>query len=131
VVRPRAAAVAVALVSLVALLALTGALASRAAYGNFAPWQRPAHLSWCARVYLPSDGPTLTRAEVELRRGQLPGDEPYPVVEVTQVPPLVGRPVLASVTPPQRQRLGVPCAMAIYLQVGPDSYVSYGLSGGP
>lgn len=115
-----------------ALACVSAAFAYRAAYGTFAWWRPPARISWCGRTYLPGNGPTLTRSEVEQRRASLIGDAPYPVVTVTRVPPLVGRPVLASVTPEaRRERLHLPCAMAVYLEIDPDAYRQYELSGGP
>jgi hypothetical protein len=107
------------------------AFAYRAAYGTFAWWRQPARIYWCGRVYLPSNGPTLTRSAVEQQRASLPGEGPYPMVAVTRLPPLVGRPVLATVTPKDsRHRLHVPCAVALYLETAPDAYRPYVLSGG-
>jgi hypothetical protein len=107
-------------------------LAYRTAYGTFAWWGQPARISWCGRDYLPSKGPDLTRSAVEQQRASLIGDAPYPVVTVTRLPPLVGRPVLASVTPDAvRHRLHLPCATTIYLKTDPDAYRPYVLSGGP
>lgn len=45
---------------------------------------------------------------------------------------MLGWPLWAKVTPQDRRsQLGLPCTMEIYLQQGPDSYVSYSLLGGP
>jgi hypothetical protein len=110
----------------------SAAFAYRAAYGTFAWWRQPAHISWCGRHYLPSKGPTLTRSAVEQQRANLAGDAPFPVVTVTRLPPLVGRPGLASVTPEaSRHRLRLPCATTVYLETDPDAYRPYVLSGGP
>jgi hypothetical protein len=115
-----------------AVACASAAFAYRTAYGTFAWWRQPARISWCGRVYLPSSGPNLIRSAVEQQRASLPGDAPYPVVTVTRLPPLVGRPVLASVTPEaSRHRLHLPCAMTVYLETGPDAYRPYVLSGGP
>jgi hypothetical protein len=111
---------------------VVGEIAYGVAYGTLAWWQEPARISWCGRTYLPSTGPLLTRADVEQQRASLPGAQPYPVVQVTKVPLLVGGPVLASVTPAAtRERLRVPCAMVVYLETGPDTFRAYALSGGP
>src|SRR5262249_29159805 len=56
-------------------------------------------ISWCGRVYLPSPNTVLARAAVEQQRTALIGDQPYPLERVATVPPVVGAPVLASVTP--------------------------------
>src|SRR5262249_10108961 len=123
-----AAGVAAALV----LACFVGAVAYGAAYGTLAFWSEPARISWCGRTYLPSTGSVLSLAAVEQQRAALPGDQPYPVVQVARIPPLVGARVRATV-PPQaaRARLHLPCAMVVYLETGPDSYRPYGLSGGP
>jgi hypothetical protein len=120
------------LVVAVVAAGVIGLLAYRVTYGTFAFWGEPPRISWCGRDYLPGSGNVLTRAAVEQQRAALPGDQPYPVVQVAIVPPIIGHPVLASVTPQAtRDRLGVPCAMVLYLQTGPDSYRPYVLSGGP
>jgi len=123
----------VLMLSLVVVAAcLFGLTAYRVTYGTFAFWTEPPRIRWCGRDYLPSHGTVLTHAEVEQQRAALPGDQPYPMVQVAKLPPVVGAPVLASVTPPAtRDRLHVPCAMIVYLQVGPDAYRPYVLSGGP
>ena len=112
--------------------AVLGAIAYRVEYGTFAFWVDPPRISWCGRDYLRSPNATLTRDAVEQQRAALVGDEPYPLVQVATVPPVVGNPVLASVTPQAtRDRSGIPCAMVLYLQTGTDSYRPYVLSGGP
>ena len=68
----------------------------------------------------------------EQQRATQGGDQPYPLRQVAMVPPVVGDPVFASVTPQEaRDRLHLPCAMVLYLQTGPDTYRPYALSGGP
>jgi hypothetical protein len=115
-----------------ALICASAAFAYHSAYGTLAWWSEPQRISWCGRVYLPSEETVLTRSEVEQQQAHLPGDAPYPVTTVTRIPPLVGRPVLASVTPEAiRDQLGVPCAMVVYLETDPDAYRPYVLSGGP
>jgi hypothetical protein len=112
-----------------ALACATAAFAYRAAYGTFAWWRPPARISWCGRTYLPTNLPTLSRSGVEQRRESLIGDAPYPVITVTRLPPVVGRPVLASVNPGATG--DEPCAMAVYLEIGRDAYRQYEISGGP
>lgn len=75
------------------------------------------------------DSPEIEELE---SRTALPGDAPYPVVTVGKVPPILGQPLLAAVTPEAARRgLGLPCAMAVHLKTGADTYTSYGISGGP
>lgn len=74
----------------------------------------------------------LTRAEVGRQRASLPGDRPYPVETIARIPPILGHPVLASVFPEAtREAMHIPCAMVVYLEIGPDAYRPYVLSGGP
>lgn len=116
------------LIVLAVVLVGGGALAYRAAYGTW--WGAPAHLGYCGRTYL-RGAPGLTHAEIVGLRAALPGDSPYPVVEVATVPPVVGEPLIAALTPQSEQnRLGVPCAMTVYLRTGTDAYTAYALSGG-
>lgn len=122
-------------VSTAAALVLVGAAGTavvyRKAYGTW--WGTPQRVGYCKRTYLRADGP-ISRAQMQLRESHtgLPGQAPYPLVRVATVPPVLGRPLLAAVTPrASRARLGVPCAMGVYLQTGASTYTAYGLSGGP
>jgi hypothetical protein len=124
--------IAVVAVLTLVVAATAAALAYRSAYGTFAWWDDPAQISWCGRTYLPGDAPLQTRAEVEQQRGRIGDDDPYPVVTVARIPPVIGRSVLASVTPPEtRERLQVPCAMAVFYESEPDGFRAYTISGGP
>jgi hypothetical protein len=110
-----------------------GTYGYRKAYGSWWP-QTPERITYCGRTYetnhslvLSRDG--VTRSETKT---SLPGDAPYPVVTVARVPPVIGRPLLAAVTPEARRRgNNVPCAMGVYLKTGSDTYLAYGLIGGP
>ena len=116
-------------VVLCVILAAGGALAYRAAYGVWSG--TPDHISYCGRTYLRGTL-GLTHAEIVGFGAALPGDAPYPVVTVDTVPPVVGQRLIAALTPQaERQRLGVPCTMAVYLKTGTDAYTGYALSGGP
>jgi hypothetical protein len=118
-------------VALIMIVAAGATLGYRKVYGTW--WQTPQHIAYCERTYL-SATPALSHAEIIKRESKtaLPGDAPYPVVTVGKVPPIVGQPLLAAVTPEAaRHRLGLPCTMGIYLKTGADVYTAYGLSGGP
>jgi hypothetical protein len=116
----------------VVLVFATVTIAYRAAYGTFSWWSGPETISLCGRLYSRSAAPTLTRSQLEQRREHLGLDLPYPMVEVTRVPPLFGHRVLASVTPGATGgQSGIPCAGALYLETGTDTYRSYPLLGGP
>jgi hypothetical protein len=139
--------IAVGTVVALVMATLTTVFAYRYAYGTFGWWHGPERISWCGRTYLPGNGTPLTRAAIEQQerdaltaqletmnpamramyvRGH-PNDSP-PLTEVARVPPLVGGMLLASGTGTGR---GTPCAMVVYLEVDPDAYRTYGLSGGP
>ena len=118
-------------VVLIMILAAGATLGYRKAYGTW--WQTPQHIAFCERTYL-SGTPALSHSEIIKRESKTarPGDAPYPVVTVGTVPPIVGQPLLAAVTPEAaRERLGLPCTMGIYLKTCADAYTAYGLSGGP
>lgn len=111
------------------ILAAGGTVAHRAAYGTWLG--TPNHIGYCGRTYLQGDA-GLSRAEIVGLGAALPGDPPYPVVTVATVPPVVGQPLIAAVSPQvERQRLGAPCTMVVYLKTGTDAYTGYALSGGP
>jgi hypothetical protein len=126
-----------ALAAVALVLGLVGAasIAYRRAYGTW--WQTPQRISFCDRTYTSAQSPVLlTRAEVESRAGSLWAikdvDRTLRVVATVPPLPVVGKPVLAVVAPPlAREEKGLPCAMALYLQIGADRYVPFGLSGGP
>ncbi|HEX2856887.1 MAG TPA: hypothetical protein VHO26_05345 [Propionibacteriaceae bacterium] len=116
---------------LLGVLVVGSSLAYRAAYGSW--WRTPTRIPYCGRTYL-AGASGLTLADVRTRelRTALPGDRPYPLVGIGSAPPVVGGRLLAAVTPQaERAKLGVPCAMSVYLRAGQDSYTAYGLSGGP
>jgi len=119
------------LVAAIILVAAVGTLGYRRVYGSSS--HPPEHLCYCGRDHLRGT-PALSRAEILRNESKtsLPSDAPYPVVTVGKVPPIVGQPLLAAVTPEAtRRKLSLPCAMGVYLRTGPDAYTAYGLSGGP
>lgn len=114
---------------IVALLAVT----YRA---NYDSWNVPATIGYCDRSYRQaSDGLTLDEVHARESQTSLPGDSPYPVVEVGHAPPLLGRQIVTARTPDSRRDQQpdqqLPCAMVIYLKTGDDNYTSYELQGGP
>jgi hypothetical protein len=112
-----------------------GSVGYRKAYGAWWP-QPPDHLSYCGRSYATNHSLVLSRAGVTKANSKtgLPCDAPYPVVTVGRVPPVIGCPLLASVTPVasrQKSDAPLPCAMGVFLKTGADEYTGYGLLGGP
>lgn len=128
--RNRLAAV---LVAVFIIAAAGGTLGYRTVYGAWWP-QTPERITYCGRSYETIHSLVLSRAGVSQRKSSLPGDEPYPVVTVGRVPPVVGQPLLAAVTPQATRRRfnpPLPCAMGIFLKTGADAYTGYGILGGP
>ena len=109
-------------------------VAYQRAYGTW--WQTPERISFCDRTYVAAETPVLlTRAEVESRVGSLGAnddiDRTLRVVATVPPLPVVGKPVLAVVVNPlDREEKGLPCTAALYLQMGADRYVRFGLSSG-
>lgn len=84
------------------------------------PWSSPARLYFCGRDYNPASVVSASAAENEM-------DGPFR--QVARGPwwqPVYGHPE----DPQVRDRLGVPCAMVLYMREG-NGYRSYPLSGGP
>ena len=107
-------------------------LAYQRAYGTW--WQTPQRISFCDHTYVTAESPVLlTRAEVESRVGSLGAnddvDRTLRVVATVPPLPVVGKPVLAVVVNPlDREEKGLPCTAALYLQMGADRYLRFGLS---
>jgi hypothetical protein len=119
-----------ALLASIVIVAAVATLSYRSTYGTW--WQTPQRVGYCERTYLRGTS-ALTRAEIDKSANQtaVPGDASYPFVTVSRVPPVVGQQLVAAVTPKAAcQRLGLPCAMEVYLKTGADAYAACGLSGG-
>jgi hypothetical protein len=129
--RHNARTVATGVLVFVVVVVIAASLASWATYRTPMWWSAPERLRWCGRDY--------ARAPVHVDRshipeGSLPGDAPYPVHRVGSLPPVVGRPVIASVTPSARRHAispPLPCAMVIYLRTSGSKYTPYVIQGGP
>lgn len=119
------------LVALILIAAVAAPLGYRKAYGTW--WGAPERIDYCGRRYLHGYS-GMNRAAIEKLESTafVPGDGPQPVVTVGRVPPVIGQPLLAAVTPEAiRKRRGGLCTMAVFLKTGADEYTAYGLSGGP
>lgn len=128
---PRWQKVAGWLILVVVLLATAATVDSYVAYGTPDWWGNPGRLHWCGRDYLRSTG-SVSRSHIP--EASLIGDKAYPVVSIGRLPQLIGRPIVASVTPAARRREvapPIPCAMAIYLESPNGRYVPYVIQGGP
>lgn len=119
-------------------LTLVGAIAvtlagwifySRAAFGTWNPLAQPTRISYCSRGYLPG-WQHSTRAQIEAR-GNGPGTYQFRQVGITAGgAAFFARPLPDNV----RYQYGsppLPCDMTVYLKVGADDYITYGILGGP
>ena len=98
---------------------------SRAAFGTWDPTALPTRISYCNRNYLP--GSHVTRTDID---EEVNGFGTFPVRRVGTTAdgkPIFARPMSDAV---RRQHTPV-CTMQVYLRVGADDYVTYGLNGGP
>jgi hypothetical protein len=103
---------------------------SRLAFGVWDPWSNPTRISYCGRTYDVAASGTLWARE-RATSGTDPGFRAA-WSEVGRTDAFA--PYYAMVVPdPVRQRFSppLPCTMAVYLRLGDDAYLPYGLSGGP
>jgi hypothetical protein len=88
----------------------------------------PSRIHYCDRDYLP--GSHLTRGQIEAIPNQ------FQVLGFQQVGTSASGKSIYAKPLPDRVRYQypgppLPCDMAVYLKVGTDDYIAYGLSGGP
>ncbi len=122
------AGVVIAGITLILLIVAARSLYSRAAFGTWDPTALPTRISYCDRQYLL--GSYVPRSQIDAEGNGL-GTFPFRQVGTTAD----GKPIFAKPLPDNvRHKYGnppLPCAMSVYLKVGDDDYVAYGLSGGP
>ena len=119
-----------ALVPLVPLARLE--FVNRIDYGTLDLSGPPPRIDWCDRRYYPTDSPVdITRAEAVQRSGVSPGWTASAFRVVGRSPS--GLDFYARITDGRDRFAGplLPCSMAVFLQIGPDRFRPYGLSGGP
>jgi hypothetical protein len=101
---------------------------SRAAFGTWDPTALPTRISFCERDYLP--GSHVTRTDID---EEVNSFGTFPVRRVGTTAD--GKPILARPMPDSVRlkypSAPLPCSMVVYLKVGADDYVMYGLNGGP
>ncbi len=102
---------------------------SRAAFGTWNPTSQPNRISYCDRTYYP--GSPVTRADIDTV-GDGFGVFPFRQVGVTAAgTPIYARPLPDSVRHQFPKGPVLSCDMSVYLRVGADDYIAYGISGGP
>jgi hypothetical protein len=99
---------------------------SRAAFGTWNPMAQPTRISYCDRSYLP--GSRVTQAEID---AEVNSFGVFPLRQVGRTAD--GKPILAKPMPDcVRHKHGtLVSTMVVYLKVGADDYIMYGLNGGP
>lgn len=115
-------------VAAVAIFAVApAAIHNRATFGTFDTSGAPPRVDYCGRRYYPGDRTdTLARVQEFLA---LNGE--FGVTQIDTAPS--GMPIIANVMPPNvRAHFHTTvCTMGLWVQIGPDAYRAYGLSGGP
>lgn len=117
--------------ALVAIIAVGWVSYSHLVFGTWYPLGQPSRINYCGRDYLP--GHDMTFAQVAADGSGLSASA-SPLQRVLVSP--AGAPVYARPMPDAERRISLdaaplPCTMAIYLKVGSDDYIAYGISGGP
>lgn len=120
--------VALAAAAIVLVPRIAASLHSRIAYGTWDPTSPPDRIEYCGRRYYGGEGRRASREEIMATAVGFSNS--WHVIGSTDN----GTPYYAMVVPDSvRTRVSppLPCTMIVYVQVGPDSYRGYPLSGGP
>jgi hypothetical protein len=103
------------------------ALDNRAAFGTFDTSGAPPRVDYCGRRYYPGGNvDSLAQVNAFLALNKL-----YGITRIDTAPS--GMPIVANVMSPAVRatyHTNV-CSMSLWVQTGPDSYLGYGISGGP
>ena len=117
---------------LLGLMVVSWIAYSRALYGIWDPLAQPSRIDYCDRRYYPgSPALHLTRSQIEASSNAFGS---FPMRQVGMSPAgaaIYARPLSDSVRYQFANGPVLPCDMAVYLKVGTDDYVAYGISGGP
>ena len=102
---------------------------NRMVFGTFDTTGAPPRVDYCGRRYFPAEHPSTET--LEQVTDSLAGSGLRGLTRIDTAPS--GMPVVANVlTPTQRGQFHTSvCTMVLWVQTGPDSYIAYGLSGGP
>jgi len=116
-------------VALLALLAVGWVSYSRAAFGSWNPMAQPNRIDYCDRRYYP--GWHFTRTQIDASGNGLGVFSFRQVAMTSSGAPVFAKPLPDSMRHATPYSGPLPCAMTVYMKVGPDDYVAYGISGGP
>jgi hypothetical protein len=113
-----------------AVLGLLGWVSySRVAFGTWDPRAQPTRIDYCDRRYYP--GSHFTRTQIDTSGNGL-GVYPFRQVGTTAGGArFYAKPLPDSMRRPTQYSRPLPCAMTVYLEVGANDYLAYGISGGP
>jgi hypothetical protein len=116
-------------ISLVLLLVFGRSLYSRAEFGTWDPNAMPQRIDYCDRRYEP--GGHFTRAQIDAQGNGLGVFSFRQVAMTASGAPIFAKPMPDSMRHATPYSGPMPCAMTVYLKVGPDDYLAYGIEGGP
>ena len=120
-------ALAACIVAAVLLAVGIPAMQNRLTYGTFSTQGPPPRVDYCGRRYYPgSSAESRSSVDAFLAKNGASG-----LTRVGTTPS--GMPIVANVMSPATRAAyhTSVCTMGVWVQAGPDSYLPYGLSGGP
>jgi hypothetical protein len=124
---PIVAVIVLAIAASFFILQALVALHNRAAFGTFDTSGAPPRVDYCGRRYYPGGNvDSLAQVNAFLALNKL-----YGITRIDTAPS--GMPIVANVMSPAVRasyHTNV-CSMSLWVQTGPDSYLGYGISGGP
>ncbi len=102
-------------------LTLAPAMRNQWMYGTVSTGGTPPLIRYCGRTYLPASAAKSGRPMEMLNGAERIGTTPS------------GMPVITTVLSPASRAYSHTeiCTMVLWVETGPDQYLSYGLSGGP
>jgi hypothetical protein len=130
--RHTAIVLALVAIALLAVAVATPAIERRLAFGTFSTEGPPPRIDYCGRRYYPdSNFPNSAHRSGSAVAAELSANGPTGLTRIGTTPS--GMPISANImTRAQRASLHTSvCTMGVWVQVGPDRYLAYGLSGGP
>ena len=119
-------------IALLAVVEATPAIQRRLAYGTFSTQGPPPRIDYCGRRYYPdSNFPNSTDVSGSALAAELSANGQTGLTRIGTTPS--GMEISANImTPAQRASLHTSvCTMVVWVHVGSDRYLAYGLSGGP
>ena len=123
---------AILVIAFLTVLVVTPAIGRRLAFGTFSTEGPPPRIDYCGRRYYPdSNFPNSAYESGSSVAQELSANGETGLTRIGTTPS--GMPILANImTRAQRASFHTSvCTMVVWVHVGPDRYLAYGLSGGP